>query len=240
LDATGARQRPSFADMQARIDALEAELREARDQKTATGEVLGVINASPGDLAAVFDAMLVKATALCEAAFGILLTWDGECFHRVAWHGVSPELMGALGEVNRPAPGSLSYRIVQGENLISVVDMRADGHIAGAPVRALVRVGGTRSFVAVALRKDDALLGQLSIYRQEVRPFTDKEIALLQNFAAQAVVAMENARLLGELRQRNDEVAELNRSLEARVAEQSTNWAESGGSNVSWRRNWPS
>ena len=166
--------------------------------------------------------MLEKATSLCDAAFGILLTWDGERFHRVAWRGASPELMEALREPNKPVPGSVAARIVSGEAVIGTADLREDeGYRARlkAP-EALVKLGGARSRIAVALRNDDALLGQLTIYRREVRPFSDKQIALVQNFAAQAVIAMENARLLGELRERTEEIAGWNKELEARVAVQ--------------------
>jgi adenylate cyclase len=201
---------------------LLTETREALEQQTATAEVLQVINSSPGDLAPVFDAMLEKATSLCGAAFGLLFTWDGECFHPVAWRGISRELLAVYREPSRPQPGTLSWRIARGENIVSSADLlETKSYRNGIPrVRALVEFGGARSHIGIALRKDDAVLGHLSIYRQEVRPFTDKQIALLQNFAAQAVIAMENARLLGELRQRTEEVAQLNRGLEARVAEQ--------------------
>jgi adenylate cyclase len=210
---------------------LLTETREALEQQTATTEVLQVINSSPGDLAPVFDAMLEKATSLCGAAFGLLFTWDGDCFHPVAWRGISRELLAVLREPSRPQPGTLTWRIARGENIVSSADLlealstadllEAEAYRNGiARVRALVDFGGARSHIGIALRKDDAVLGHLSIYRQEVRPFTDKEIALLQNFAAQSVIAMENARLLSELRQRTDQVAEMNRGLEARVAEQ--------------------
>jgi len=201
---------------------LLTETHEALEQQTATAEVLQVINSSPGDLAPVFDAMLEKATSLCGAAFGLLFTWDGECFHPVAWRGISRELLAVYREPSRPQPGTLSWRIARGENIVSSADLlETKSYRDGIPrVRALVEFGGARSHIGIALRKDDAVLGHLSIYRQEVRPFTDKQIAVLQNFAAQAVIAMENARLLGELQQRTEEVAQLNRGLEARVAEQ--------------------
>jgi GAF domain-containing protein len=183
---------------------LLTETREALEQQTATAEVLQVINSSPGDLGSVFDAILEKAVRLCEGAFGGLSTWDGERLHRTAWRGISPEVFEALGgrEPFTPPPGSVAERLACGENVISTADATQDPGIENSPgVRALARVGGARSYVAVALRKDDRYLGNILIYRQEVRPFSDKQIALLQNFAAQAVIAMENARLLTETRE---------------------------------------
>jgi GAF domain-containing protein len=165
--------------------------------------VLQVINSSPGDLAPVFDAMLEKALRLCEAAFGLLFTWEGEFFHPVAWRGIPRELLAVLREPFRPQPGTLTWHLARGENIVSNADLlESESYRNGiARVRALVEFGGARSHIGIALRKDDAVLGHLSIYRQEVRPFTDKEIALLQNFAAQAVIAMENARLITETRE---------------------------------------
>jgi class 3 adenylate cyclase len=198
---------------------LITETREALEQQTATAEVLGVINSSPGDLTPVFNAMLDKALILCGAAFGALATWDGERLHRVAWRGASPEARDLGPGAVIPPPGSPGYRLLHGEDVVRIDDVAAP-EVAGYPaIQSGLRLGG-RSYVAVALRKDGRLLGAITVYRREVQPFTDKEVALLQNFATQAVIAMENARLLGELHQRTDEVAELNRGLEARVAEQ--------------------
>jgi GAF domain-containing protein len=200
---------------------LLTETREALDQQTATAEVLGIINGSPGDLAPVFDAMLERAMRLCQATGGALRSYDGDIFHAVAMRGMSTEFLEATREV-RPASDSGLGRIERGEPVVQIADFTDTNHPrAGTESwRWMTELGGVRTSLWVALRKEATLLGTFVLYRKEVRPFSDKEISLVQNFAAQAVSAMENARLLGELRQRTDEVAELNRGLEARVAEQ--------------------
>ena len=211
-----------IADLRRELAQCRAERDEALEQQTATAEVLQVINSSPGDLAPVFDAMLEKAMRLCEASFGSFATFDGKMFRAVAHRNVPAELAEAMREPIAPTPGGHLIRIASGEAVVHITDFidteayRSRKHWAVA----LVENGGARSAVWVALRKDAALIGVLVIYRREVRPFSDKQIALLQNFAGQGVIAMENARLLRELRQRTKEVADWNCELEARVAEQ--------------------
>jgi signal transduction histidine kinase/DNA-binding response OmpR family regulator/uncharacterized protein YdeI (YjbR/CyaY-like superfamily) len=181
---------------------LITETREALEQQTATAEVLGVINSSPGDLTPVFEAMLEKATRLCEAPFGTLRTWDGERFHFGAVYG-DPQLSDWVRRRGsfRPDGGPLR-QIMEGEQVVQVADASSDSDYPTSPgFREMVVASGMRSGIVVALRKDETLLGSIHVYRQEVRPFSEKQIALLQNFAAQAVIAMENARLMTETRE---------------------------------------
>jgi adenylate cyclase len=200
---------------------LITETREALEQQTATAEVLQVINSSPGDLAPVFEAMLEKALHLCEATYGHLLTYDGECFHAVAVRGDPALRLVAAAAPIRSPPSTPLGRIRRGERIVHITDVRVEDPYRAVPrFREQAEISGIRSVLTVALLKDNNLMGAMVVYRREVRPFTDKQIALLQNFAAQAVIAMENARLLDELHQRTDQVAELNRGLEARVAAQ--------------------
>src|SRR5262245_26845678 len=184
---------------------LLTETGEALEQQTATAEVLQVINSSPGDLAPVFEAMLHRALALCGAAFGVLRTYDGELVHTAAQRGVPLSLVDFMRKPNRVAAGSASATgaLLRGENFVHIADIRdSESYRTGHPFRrALADLGGARTTLWVPLRKDEAFLGAIILYRQETRPFTDKQIALLQNFAEQAVIAMENARLLTEQRE---------------------------------------
>jgi GAF domain-containing protein len=181
---------------------LITETREALEQQTATAEVLQVINSSPGDLTPVFEAMLEKAMRLCGAAFGVFAIYDEEHYRVVANHGVPLVLAEFVRQAVPIHSGSLPDRLRRGENTIQVADITALGSELRTPgLVAMIELGNARTAVWVALRKDGIAQGFFGVYRQEVRPFTDKQIALLQNFAAQAVIAMENARLITETRE---------------------------------------
>ena len=204
-DSTLANPEQRIADLERQLAERKAERDAALQRETATAEVLQVINSSPSDLAPVFDAMLEKALRLCEAAFGFLGTYNGERFRAVAERGLPPALADFVRQPYRPHPGVPPEPLLRGEDLVHIFDVAArpaDGPLSVARARTLVvEVGGARTLLMVPLRKDRALLGFIAAYRQEVRPFSDKEIALLQNFAAQAVIAMENARLINETRE---------------------------------------
>src|SRR5215469_4345591 len=193
-----------LAECRAERDGLQRELDAAGERQTAAVEVLQVINSSPGALAPVFEAILEKAHSLCDASRGTLFLFDGEVFRAAAsqgYAGGTPERM-RRGIVMSEDPRLAA--LAAGERLIHVPDL---GQLDD-PVARAVAAQGVRTNLLLPLRKESALLGVLSCNRSELRPFSEKEIALLQSFAAQAVIAMENARLLGELQARTRDLEE--------------------------------
>ena len=187
------------------------DLSEALEQQTATSEVLQVISSSAGELKPVFETMLESAVRICGAKFGNLLLVEGDAFRHVALHGAPQAYLEERRRepVIRPRPGSDLDRIRSTKQIVHVADMQLEGPATAA----IVELAGARTFLNVPMLKDNELIGTIGIYRQEVRPFTNKQIELVQNFAAQAVIAIENARLLNDLNK-------LNQQLEQRVADQ--------------------
>jgi len=198
---------------------LLSELRESLEQQTATSEVLRVISSSPGELEPVFQAMLQNARRICEAEFGVLNQCEGEALRAVAMHG-APQAFVEERRRNplfRPPPQTALGRVVATKQPVQIADIVNEPHYFDVPsgysAVVLTKLSGARTVLAVPMLKENELIGGIVIYRTEVRPFSDKQIELVKSFAAQAVIAIENARLLNDLNK-------LNQQLEQRVADQ--------------------
>ena len=214
------RRRRAGTGAEARVARLTRELTEALQQQTATAEILQVVASSPGDLQRVFDTMLESARRLCDAEFGNIYRWDGDALHLIATRNTPP----AFAEFRRrsplrPSPTSLVGRMVRNKTVVHVSEAAANKDYTerkDALLVAAIELGGVRTYLAIPMLKDGDVICAFTVYRKEVRPFSEKQIALITGFASQAVIAIEITRLLNELRQRTDE---LGRSVEELVGE---------------------
>jgi adenylate cyclase len=200
------------------------ELRQSLEQQTATSEVLQVISRSPSDLEPVFASTLDNAVRICDANFGSIFRWEKGALELVATHNAPSGYADARRRLHTtPQPGDPMDRVLTTKSIVHVADLAAEAsYVAGRnPQIALpVEKGGVRTVLFVPMLLEDEPIGVFSLFRQEVRPFTDRQIGLVKNFASQAVIAVDNARLLSELCERTEEVEKLNKHLEVRVADQ--------------------
>jgi signal transduction histidine kinase len=217
------RRRSSAPSPAVKIARLRRELDEASELQKATSEVLHVIASSTGDLERLFETILANAVRVCDAANGAINRWDGETLQLVATHNLPPAFAEARKLAPHPDENSASGRLLLHKTIVHIHDLAADrAYAARNPTTiAAVELGGVRTTLAIPMFKDNELVGSFTVGRREVRPFTDKQIDIVQNFAAQAVIAVENARLLNELRQRTDElgrsVADLQRERDNKL-----------------------